>query len=196
MSGLSTYVVEPRVSRFSVQAFAGGLISALGHNPVFAIRGLVGDVTLREDTLEEASLILRVDASSIQLTDDISERDRREIERNMHQDVLETDRYPEIMFVTNRIDVIDRKDSPYTVNLEGNLTLHGQTRAHSIAAKVSMNPGLIRAFGEFSLWQSDYHIHLIAVAGGTLKIKDELKLRFDIVARRLRDGSADEGSHS
>ena len=108
MSGLATYVVDPRLSRFQVQAFAGGLLSALGHNPVIAIRGLVGDVSLREDALEEASVIVRVDASSLQLMDDITERDRREIERNMHRDVLETDRFPEIMFATSRVEVLDR----------------------------------------------------------------------------------------
>src|SRR5271154_1244748 len=102
MSRLATYVVESRISRFSVQAFAGGLLSALGHNPVFAIRGLVGDMSFREETLEEASLVIRVDASTLQLADDISERDRREIERNMHLDVLETARFPEIMFVASR----------------------------------------------------------------------------------------------
>src|SRR5580693_30759 len=104
MSGPATYVVEPRISRFQVQAFAGGLLSALGHNPVFAIRGLVGDVNVDEETLEDASLILRVDATSLHLTDDISEHDRREIEWNMHRDVLETDLYPEILFVSTRVE--------------------------------------------------------------------------------------------
>jgi polyisoprenoid-binding protein YceI len=193
MSGLSTFLVEPRISRFQVQAFAGGLLSALGHNPTFAIRGWVGDLSLREDTLEEASLILRVDAGSLQLTDDISERDRREIERNMHRDVLETDRFPEILYVTTRVDVLDR-GNPHSVILHGNLTLHGQTRAQAVPAKVSVGNGQVRAFGEFSLWQTDYHIKLVAVAGGTLKIKDELKIRFDIVARRLREVAMEEAN--
>lgn len=187
MSALVTYVVEPRISRFQVQAFSGGLLSALGHNPNFAIRGLVGDMSFREETLEDASLVIRVDAGSIHLTDDISERDRREIERNMHRDVLETDRFPEILFVTSRITVLNRSDNPVPVILDGNLTLHGQTRAQSVQAKVALYSGLLRAFGEFSVWQTDYGIALVTVAGGTLKLKDELKLRFDIGARRLRE---------
>ncbi len=123
--------------------------------------------------------------------DDISERDREDIEYNMHRDVLETDRFPEIMFVSSRVDVLDRSDNPYSVMLEGNITLHGQTRAQTIPAKVSVNQGHLRAFGAFSIWQSDYNIRLVSVAGGTLKIKDELKLNFDIVARRLHDPSVD-----
>ena len=166
----------------------------LGHNPTFAIRGLVGDLSFRDGTLEDASVVVRVDASSLHLMDDISERDRREIERNMHRDVLETDLYPEIMYVTNRVDILDGSSSPASVKLEGNLTLHGQTRSLVIPAKVSPAGGILRAFGTFPLWQSDYNIQLVAVAGGTLKIKDELKLTFDIAARRLRDpGSEQEG---
>jgi polyisoprenoid-binding protein YceI len=191
MSGLATYVVEPRISRFQVQAFAGGLLSALGHNPVFAIRGLVGDASVRQDSMEDASLILRVDATSLHLVDDVSERDREEIEYHMHRDVLETDRFPEILFVTDRVDVLDKSQEPVSLNLDGNVTLHGQTRAQIIPAKVSVQQGFLRAFGNFSIWQSDYNIRLVSVAGGTLKIKDELKLNFDIVARRLHDNSVE-----
>ncbi len=194
MSRLVTYVVEPRTSRFQVQAFATGLLSALGHNPIFAVRGLVGDMSFREETMEEASLILRVDSSSLHLVDDVSERDRREIERNMHVEVLETALYPEIMFATDRVDILERNGDAWNVNLEGNLTLHGHTWAQSIHAKVSVSGAMLRAFGEFSIWQSDYHIKLISIGGGTLKLKDELKLRFDIGARRLRDPEADGGS--
>jgi polyisoprenoid-binding protein YceI len=191
MSGLATYVVEPRISRFQVQAFAGGLLSALGHNPVFLIRGLVGDASIREDTLEDGSLIFRVDATSLHLVDDVSERDREEIEWNMHRDVLETDRYPEILFVTDRVEILDRNQSPTLMNLDGNITLHGQTRAQIIQAKVSVNHGFLRAFGEFAIFQSDFNIRLVSIGGGTLKIKDKLNLTFDIVARRLHDNSAE-----
>ena len=187
MAGLATYVVEPRISRFQVQAFASGLLSALGHNPVFTIRGLVGDASVREDSLDDASLIIRVDATSLHLADDMSESDRQDIERNMNRDVLETDRFPEILFATNRVDVLDRNQDTQSVILEGSLTLHGQTRAESIPAKVAVYQGHLRAFGQFSIWQSDYHIRLVSIAGGTLKIKDELKLTFDLVARRLHD---------
>jgi len=38
--------------------------------------------------------------------------------------------------------------------------------------------------GDFSILQSDYNIALVSVAGGALKLKDELKFAFDIVARK------------
>ena len=42
----------------------------------------------------------------------------------------------------------------------------------------------LRAYGEFLLRQSDFNIKLVSVAGGVVKIKDELKVSFDIVARK------------
>src|SRR5689334_7295065 len=119
MAGLITYLVEPRVSRFQVQAFASGLLSALGHNPTLAIRGLVGEMSFCHPGMEHASLVLRVDASSLALVDDVSESDRREIERNMHRDVLETELYPEIVFASTSIDV-EGTQEPRAVHINGN----------------------------------------------------------------------------
>ena len=167
-------------------------MAVLGHNPTFAIRGLVGDLSLRAETFEDASVVIRVDASSIQLVDDISERDRREIERNMHREVLETDQFPEIMYVSQRVEVVDGIRSPAVVSLAGDLTIHGETRSQTITAHVTINGGLVRAYGQFSIWQTDYRIQLVTIAGGTLKLKDELKLTFDIAARRLRDQDAED----
>jgi len=44
----------------------------------------------------------------------------------------------------------------------------------------------MRAKGEFSIKQTDYKIKPVSVAGGTLKIKNELKCSFDILARSVR----------
>jgi hypothetical protein len=43
---------------------------------------------------------------------------------------------------------------------------------------------MLRASGEFLLSQSSYGIKPVSVAGGALKLKDELKFSFEIVARK------------
>jgi hypothetical protein len=40
----------------------------------------------------------------------------------------------------------------------------------------------MRAKGAFTLKQSSFGIKPVSVAGGTIKVKDELKFTFDIVA--------------
>jgi hypothetical protein len=42
----------------------------------------------------------------------------------------------------------------------------------------------LRAYGKFSIKQSDFKIRLVSVAVGALKVKDELKLAFDIIAKK------------
>ncbi len=75
-------------------------------------------------------------------------------------------------------------DYRYAVNVSGNLTLHGVTRSETIYAQVTLTGDTLRAFGEFPLRQTDYGIKLVSVAGGTLKVKDEVKVTFDLTARK------------
>jgi hypothetical protein len=53
-----------------------------------------------------------------------------------------------------------------------------------VAGIVVVSEGRLRASGEFALRQTDYGIELVSAAGGTIKLKDELKFSFDIVANR------------
>ncbi len=42
----------------------------------------------------------------------------------------------------------------------------------------------MRVAGEFPLRQSDYGIKPVSFAGGALRLKDELKFNFELVARQ------------
>ena len=74
-------------------------------------------------------------------------------------------------------------DSLYSAALEGNLTLHGVTCRQQVTARIAVFGTMLRASGEFTLKQTDYQIKLISVAGGAIKLKDNLKLSFEMVAR-------------
>ena len=64
------------------------------------------------------------------------------------------------------------------------LSLRGVTRSLHLTAQVAVNGDIFRSYGEFSILQSSYGIPLVSVAGGNLKLKDELKFALDIVARK------------
>ncbi|CAN5368602.1 MAG: YceI family protein [Pyrinomonadaceae bacterium] len=186
MSANETNVVRYRIdasrSRFTVQATASGLFSAFGHNPTIAIRGFGGDARCVPGTLEAASLLLLAQADSLAVTDKVSDKDRREIERMMREDVLEIAHYPEIVFMSASVSANRMTQNEYRVRIDGNLSLHGVTRRCPIDAQVTVNGDSLRARGEFSLRQTDYGIKPVSVAGGTLKVKDELEFSFDINA--------------
>jgi polyisoprenoid-binding protein YceI len=184
--GGAVFVIDKRRSRFTVQAFATGLLSAMGHNPTIAIRTFSGEVEFDSDALRADRLWLKIQASSLAVLDDISDKDRREIESLMKSNVLEIEKYPEICFEAHSPVAVNRIDaSLYSATLNGNLNLHGVTRGESIPVRiVSMGEEMLRASGEFTLKQSDYQIKPVSVAGGALKLKDELKFSFEMVANK------------
>ena len=175
------------MSRFTVRGFAGGLLSGLGHNPVLAIRDFAGDAHFEPEGIENSALCLKIKAASLEVQNDCSDKDRREMKRVMDADVLETDRYPDITFQTAGASGSKLSETSYRLLLDGNLTLHGVTRRQQIPVQLWVMQDQLRANGEFSVRQTDYGIKLASVAGGALKLKDELKLTYDIVAAVTTD---------
>jgi polyisoprenoid-binding protein YceI len=179
------YLIDPKGSTFTVRAFAIGMLSAFGHNPTIAIPDLQGEIQFASDALEDAFLRTAIQAASLVVTDDISAKDREEIERRMHDEVLEADSFPEIIYECPRVSSVQKLgEGLYSVSLDGELALHGITRRQPVAARVTLKGDRLRATGEFSIRQSDYDIRPVSAAGGTVKLNDELKLSFDISARK------------
>ena len=182
---IARYSLVAGESRFTVQAFAEGLFSSFGHDPVIAIRDFEGEVEFIPGTLEGASVRMTIKADSLAVLDDVKEKDRIEIERMMRDEVLEVSKYPEIVFESTNVTASRVAEGRYRARVIGNLTMHGVTgRNLWVSAEVTMSDGALRAQGEFSLKQTDYKIRPISVAGGTLKVKNELKFKFDITARK------------
>jgi len=178
------YVMDARASRFTVQAFVTGVLAAVGHNPKVGIRDFSGDVSFSPDTLEGSGFRISIKSSALGVQDDISDKDRREIERLMNEQVLETAKYPEIVYDVPSFTATKMGDSLYSADLKGNLTLHGITNSQPVMARVAVFGDMLRASGDFTLSQTDYQIKLVSVAGGALKLKNDLKFSFEIVARK------------
>jgi polyisoprenoid-binding protein YceI len=178
------FVIDTRPSRFTVRAFATGILSAMGHNPTIGIHDFSGEMIFAPEQLKASAFKLSIKSSSLSVQDDISDKDRREMERLMNEQVLETDKFPQICFEASSILVTKMGDALFSAKLDGTLTLHGVARSESITARVVWMGDLLRASGEFSLSQADYGIKPVSVAGGALKLKDEIKFSFEMVARK------------
>lgn len=192
-SAVAGYQIEVAQSRFTVQAFATGLLAGFGHNPTIAIRDFTGEIRFVPGTLADASLRLVVNASSLAVIDDIKEKDRREIESTMHREVLETHLYPQIVFQSTNITPTRIVEGRYKARIIGDLTLHGVTNPGLwLQAQININADGIRAQGDFTLKQSDFKMKPVTVAAGALKLKDELKFTFDFVARQKQGNSQNQ----
>lgn len=178
------YVIETRRSSFTVRAFTTGLLSMFGHSPTLAIPDFDGEIVLNPGAIQQSSLRLVIHAASLEVTDDISKKDREEINRATRENVLEVEGYPEIIYECSRMTVNKTGEGQYSVVLNGELVLHGVTQDQPVSARFSVSGETLRAAGNFSVRMSDYEIRPVSAAGGTMKVKDELMLAFDISARK------------
>jgi polyisoprenoid-binding protein YceI len=177
------YRIDARQSGFIVQAFATGLLSFVGHNPTFAVQRYGGEIQFAKGDTEVESMLVMIQAETISLLDEMSEKDTREIENAMHGEILETKRFPEIAFVSKDVSLRQISDGRFAVTANGSLSLHGESRPQTIKAEAEISGDKIRAEGEFTLSQSDFNIKQTKALGGTLKVKDDVKISFDISAQ-------------
>src|ERR1700759_5613993 len=147
---LAHFIIDPKASRFTVQAFASGILSAMGHNPKIGIRTFSGEVDFNPETSEGAAFRLTVQSASLAVQDDISNKDRREMERLMKEDVLEVAHYPEIRYEAATLAVSRLDASLYSATLNGSLSLHGVTRGQPITARIATFGEMLRTSGDFT----------------------------------------------
>jgi polyisoprenoid-binding protein YceI len=184
-SGVVRYRLVPAQSTFTVQAFAEGLLSAFGHDPVLAIKDFSGEVQFVPGSFEAASVKMTVKADSIVLSTEVKEKDRIEMEQTMREQVLEIAKYPEIVFVSSNISVTKLVEGRYRARVIGDLTFHGATQKNLwITPEVTVSGESLSAKGVFSLKQTDFGIKPFSAAAGTIKLKNELKFSFDIAAEK------------
>ncbi|MGD1093941.1 MAG: YceI family protein [Bryobacteraceae bacterium] len=181
--GVTRYLVDKSASTFLARAFASGMLSALGHSPTIAIRDFTSEASLDPDSLESVSLRIEIRADSLEVMDDISAKDRREMESTMNEKVLESAKYPTILFQSDRASATKLGGGRFKAVVDGTLSLRGTAGKIAVPTQVTLIGDMLRASGEFSILQSSYGIPLVSVAGGALKLKDEVKFTFDIVAR-------------
>jgi polyisoprenoid-binding protein YceI len=185
------YQLDARASQFTVQAFANGLVAAVAHSPKIAIRDWQGEAQFVPGTLEGASLRVRIKAASLQVLDEMRDNDRNKLQRVMNDEVLETARFPEVRFDSSGISAEKQNENLFRVKVNGNLALHGVSGNLALNAQLAMGVDSFRAYGDFLVMQSDYHIPIAAIAGGTLRLRDELKFSFYVVGRK-QEAAADK----
>jgi polyisoprenoid-binding protein YceI len=180
------YTIDPRASRLSAKAFAGGMLASLGHNPTLAIRDFAGEAEFDPETPATAAVRVTVKATSLEVTGNMSSSDQKEILQKVNDEVLETARYPEIVYdcPASRVSIKPTGAGQLEVSLNGNLTLHGVTRSQPMLVRVSADGDTIRGYGEATLRQSEFGLKQVTAAGSMMKVKDEVKLSLEIVARK------------
>ena len=122
-------------------------------------------------------------AGSLEVTDKVSDENRKEIENGMYNDVLEIEKYPVIRYKSTHIAVNKVANNWYRLQITGDLSLHGEKKEHHVDTQLKLRDGEVKLSGDFKLNQTDYGIKIFSAMGGTMKLKDELKFNFEMVAK-------------
>ena len=166
-----TSAIDVKQSKMTVYVFKEGLFA-------FAADNHEVDAPIVAGSFDDAakSIQIWVDASKMQVLDPQMAADRRaKVQSNMAgPDVLDVAKYPKIIFQSTAIDVKDPAD--WTVS--GNLTLHGQM--HPLSFHITRKDAT-HFSGAALVRQTDFGITPIRIAGGMVRVKNDVKVIFDIV---------------
>jgi polyisoprenoid-binding protein YceI len=167
--------VDAERSTLTIYAYKSGLFSAFADNHVIRAPIASGRVS-EEGTL---AVELAVDAVQMTVLDPALPADKRaEVQARMRgPEVLDSTRYPDIRFASTDI----APDGVGQWRVSGDLTLHGVSRP--LTFTVTRRDGHYR--GAVMIRQRDFGIQPISIVGGTVKVKDDLRVEFDIVAKAL-----------
>ena len=180
----AVYRLDAARSKFMIRAFAGGLLWFKGHDHFVQARDFTGEAQLTPGSVSPASLTLNVRAASLAETREVfNEQQQKIINGELREIVLEPDKYPDITFKSTDVSV-ETRGGVFRVKLGGDLTLRGVTRRVLIPAEVTLEGQDLRARGEFDIKRSDFKVPATSAFHGLVRVRDRLKVSFDIVARR------------
>ena len=164
--------IDAKQSTVTVRVFKSGVFRAFGDDHTI-------DAPLAGGTIDDSAtpgVSLAIDVRTMRVRDPgLSPDDRADVQtRMLGPDVLDADRFPQIRFRSTTV----QKGEGDRWSVRGELEVHGQTR--QVTVSVIPNDGHYK--GSASFKQSEFGIMPISIAGGTVKVKDEIKIDFDIVA--------------
>ena len=164
--------VDVQQSRLTVRVFRSGLFRAFADDHV--IKAPLAEGSLGDSATPRVQIV--VDARRMRvLGPKASDKDRGDVQtRLLGSEVLDRDPFPKITFQSSAIQRVD----PNRWLVRGELGLHGQT--HAISVKVALEGQQYKRSA--TVRPSDFGITPIRIAGGTVEVKGDVTIDFDIVA--------------
>lgn len=163
--------IDVNKSSLKIRVFKSGAFSAFAHDHEIQAPIEEGKI----DSSASPSVQLRVDSRKMRVLDpEVSVDKRTEIQHTMEGNaVLDVEHFPEISYRSTAIT----KTGDAHWEVRENLSLHGKNQP--VVVLVAFEGG--HYHGSASFKQSDFGINPIRIAGGSVKVKDEVKIEFDIV---------------
>jgi polyisoprenoid-binding protein YceI len=178
------YTVDESRSAVRVHVGKSGAFSFAGHRHEVDAP-VTGSVTADPAALNASSVDLRFASARLRVRPEGEpEGDAPKVQEVMHgPKVLDAGRFPEIRFVSKAVR--GQGTGPaYDLVIVGDLTLRGVTREFSVPARVTVEGRTLTAAGKLALRHDQFGLKPVSAAGGTVKVANELRVDFTIVADR------------
>jgi polyisoprenoid-binding protein YceI len=177
------YIFDLAQSQLNLTLTQEGLLSKKYLTHQVAVKNFSGKVTLPRDERQTAVELEAEAKSFINVDKTMSEFERRGFQDVLQNKVLESERFPVIKFKAAKVTNLKKSGDTRTFTLNGELSLHGVTKNVTVPVSVTLANDQLRATGEAKLKQSDFGIEPYSGGMGLIKIGDELKVNFSIVAK-------------
>ncbi len=176
------YLLSP-ASLFEVKTGKAGLLGFAGHTHVVRARGIAGQVIYYPDAPARSRVEIVVSAESLEVLTPPDTAEIRKVTQAMRTDVLHVDEHPSISFVSTAAT-----PTAEGFQLQGQLTLVGQTRDVTLDVHTDVGADTLRASGSFSMKQTDFGIKPYRGGpAGTVRVADRVTFSFDAVGIRAPD---------
>jgi polyisoprenoid-binding protein YceI len=177
-AGAASHEIDREQSTVTVRVSKAGVFRAFGDDHEVRAPLTSGSI----DDGPQPNVRIVFNAAQLRVVDPgLSPDDRQQVQsRMLGPDVLDVARFPEIRFESTDARRIDSD----RLSVNGALTLHGQTR--TVVVTVARDRDRYR--GTATIKQTAFGIKPVAVAGGTVKVKDEVTIEFDIATRAAKSG--------
>lgn len=162
--------IDTQRSTITIHVGKSGLLSAAGHEHI--VDAPIASGTIQENgephiefTVQTAKMTVRFDPKVGPATQDAIQKDMDEL-------TLDTKKFPEIVFRSTHAERLAGGDW----KVDGNLSLHGVTKPVTVRARQMPNSFTGHTF----LKQTDFGIKPVTAAGGTIRVKNEIEIEFEI----------------
>ena len=101
------------------------------------------------------------------------------MQEHFNENYMESDKFPKSTFngtITDLTKLNTSKEGTYTVNVNGDLTIHGVTRKVTIPATIQVNKGGVNGTTSFRILLTDYNINIPKIVRGNISKNIEIKV--------------------
>jgi polyisoprenoid-binding protein YceI len=179
-----TYVVDPAASSVRVHVGKSGALSFAGHNHEVAAPAVSGEVIADPADLGASRVALTFAAAALRvLPEGEPAGDAPKVEEVMRgPKVLDAVRFPTMTFKSQGVTG-KAAGGAYDLELTGELTLRGVTRALTLPVRVEVAGDALTASGRATIRHDQFGMQPVSAAAGSVKVKNEIAIEYRIVGR-------------